>query len=241
MQFHDYPSTFVSSTLRKDKLHTTVTASWDFISLTTFMFVKQCKPTNKTKQHNFALLILDEENPLMTNGLASQRDSNKKNINHAIPRLQVYRCFINTMQKNLQPFHHMSFMVISSSLATLLFAQQPVRNPPVVVHGWPMRYPRKGPAMWKAFIIRFQNFRSTFVGKTNYTQQWQHKGDLGFHLTGNSIVCSTPHTGITKGNIIIPHNWSFMGRQYWWPMESPHKGPALPPSALELRLLISAS
>ena len=35
-------------------------------------------------------------------------------------------------------------------------------------------------------------------GKTKYTQQWQHVGNLGFHLTGNSIFCPRAHTGKMK-------------------------------------------
>ena len=31
-------------------------------------------------------------------------------------------------------------------------------------------------------------------GMTKYTQQWQHVGNLEFHLTGNFIVCQRAHT-----------------------------------------------
>ena len=35
---------------------------------------------------------------IVTNGLASQRDSNAKRINYAIPGLEIYLCFINIME-----------------------------------------------------------------------------------------------------------------------------------------------
>ena len=56
-----------------------------------------------------------------------------------------------------------------------------------------MESPHKGPATWKAFIMQFQYFRSTYDGKTHFTQQWKHMHVLGFHLTVNFIVNSTIH------------------------------------------------
>ena len=54
-----------------------------------------------------------------------------------------------------------------------------------------MESPHKGPAARKVFIMQFQYFRSTYVEKTNLTQQWKHMRVLGFPLTGNSRM----HTG----------------------------------------------
>ena len=89
----------------------------------------------------------------------------------------------------------------------------------------PMESPHKGPAMWKAFIMQFQYFRCTYDGKTHFTQQWKHMHVLGFHLTDNCIVYSTIHTEKMQENVNISHNWFFLRRIHWWPMESPHQGP----------------
>ena len=87
--------------------------------------------------------------------------------------------------------------------------------------------PHKVPATWKAFIMQFHYFRSTYDGKTHFTQQWRHMHVLGFHLTGNSIVYSTIHTEKMQENIKILHYWFFLRRIHLWPMDSPHKGPAM--------------
>ena len=54
---------------------------------------------NARQHQNDTLLILSEENPLVTNRLASQRASNAKSINHVIPGLHIYLCVINIMEK----------------------------------------------------------------------------------------------------------------------------------------------
>ena len=50
---------------------------------------------------------------------------------------------------------------------------------------------------------------------------------LGFHLTGNCIVYSAKHTDKMQENIKILRYWSFLRRTHLWPMDSPHKGPAM--------------
>ena len=79
----------------------------------------------------------------------------------------------------------------------------------------------------EVFIMQFQYFRSAHVGKANYTQQGEQMSVLGCHLTSNSTFCSIAHTGKMQENINIPHYWSLMRRIHWWPMDSPHKGPAM--------------
>ena len=69
--------------------------------------------------------------------------------------------------------------------------------------------------------------RSAYVGKANYTQQGEQMSVLGCHLTSSSTFCSIVHTGKMQENINIPHYWSLMKRIHWWPMDSPHKGPAM--------------
>ena len=109
-----------------------------------------------------------------------------------------------------QSFHHSDVICASwapLSLATLLFVHQPVhrnmKENNKALHYWflvgrdqprTMESPHKGPATWKAFIMQFQYFRSTYDGKTHFTQQWKHMHVLGFHLTVNFIVYSTIHT-----------------------------------------------
>ena len=152
--------------------------------------------------------------------------------------------FASSISCNIkQNFHHSDIICaswISPSLATLLFVHQPVhknmKENNKAPHYWfpvrrnqqkPMESPHKGPVKWKAFIMQFQYFRSTYDGKTHFTQQWKHMHVLGFHLTGNSIVYSTIHTEKMQENIKISQYWSFLKRIHWWPMDSPHKGPAM--------------
>ena len=141
-----------------------------------------------------------------------------------------------------QNFHHSDVTCVSwasPSLATL-FVHQPVhkntKENNKAPHYWflvrrnqqrPMESPHKGPAMWKAFIMQFQHFRSTYDGNTTFTQQWIHMHVLGFHLTGNCIVYSTKHIEKMQDNIKMTHYWSFLRIIHWWPIDSPHKGPAM--------------
>ena len=185
------------------------------------------------------LLILHEENPLVTNGLASPR-ANKANTLMCNSK----STFASSILCNIKQYFHYSDVICASwaspSLATLMFVHQPVRKNTKennkAPHRWfpvrriqqrPMESPHKGPAMWKALIMQFQYFRSTYDGKTHFTQQWKHMHILGFHLTGNSIVYSTIYIKEMQENIKISHYWSFLKRIHWWPMDSPHKGPAM--------------
>ena len=61
----------------------------------------------------------------------------------------------------------------------------------------------------------------------NYIQQGEQISVLVCHLTSNSTFCSIAHTGKMQENINTPHYWSLMRRIHWWPMDSPHKGPAM--------------
>ena len=78
--------TCVSSTLRKDKLYTTVTTcehpgiSFDW---QLYLFVQHRISEKWNKKYNATLLIVYKENPLMTNGLAIRRDISA--INHRWP------------------------------------------------------------------------------------------------------------------------------------------------------------
>ena len=69
-----------------------IPSNWQFYCLFNNTYRK-----NARKHQNFTLLILSEENPFVTNGLASQRASNARSINSAIPRPHVQFCFINIM------------------------------------------------------------------------------------------------------------------------------------------------
>ena len=83
---------------------------------------------------------------------------------------------------------------------------------------------------WQLYCLFNSRYRNTWIKsawlRTSDPLWGGTTGDL-WNIHYIHIVCSTPHTRKMKENIKIPHYWSLMGRQNWWPMESPHKGPAM--------------
>ena len=83
---------------------------------------------------------------------------------------------------------------------------------------------------WQLYCLFNSRYRNTWRKST-----WLRTTDpLRGHTTGDlwnvhyiHIVCSTPHNRKIKESIKIPLYWSLMGRQIWWPMESPHNVPAM--------------
>ena len=84
---------------------------------------------------------------------------------------------------------------------------------------------------WQLYCLFNSRYRNTWIKsarlRTSIPLWGGTTGDL-WNIHYIHIVSSTPHTCKMKENIKIPHYWSLVGRQNWWPIESPHKVPAMP-------------
>ena len=193
MQCQDYQSTFMSS-FQKDKL---CTQQWQQLSVLGFHLTGRYIVGSTAVSHYWSFMRRIHWWPMDS----PHQGPTKRNTSMC----NSQSTFASSILCNIKQYFHHSDVICASwaspSLATLMFVHQPVhkntkennKGP----HRWfpvrrnqqrPMESPHKGPAMWEALIMQFQYFRSTYDGKTHFTQQWKHMHVLGFHLTGNYIV-----------------------------------------------------
>ena len=126
-----------------------------------------------------------------------------------IMQFQYFRSAYFEKTNQTQQWKHMSVLGFSLTGNSIVCSaahtgkmQEGIKFPPYCsltmrFYRWPPQSPKKGPAMRKALIMQFQNNRSiidsSILRKKNQ-QQWYHLSISGFHITGNSIVCSIAHT-----------------------------------------------
>ena len=193
MQCQDYQSTFMSS-FQKDKL---CTQQWQQLSVLGFHLTGRYIVGSTAVSHYWSFMRRIHWWPMDS----PHQGPTKRNTLMCNSR----STFASSILCNIKQYFHHSDVICASwaspSLATLMFVHQPVhkntKENNKAPHRWfpvrrnqqrPMESPHKGPAMWEALIMQFQYFRSTYDGKTHFTQQWKHMHVLGFHLTGNYIV-----------------------------------------------------